>query len=218
MVAKQVKQLKKECFLMKKVPDDKCKWCKGSGREDHYPCPDCEGTGFKHGKQAVAYQDYQIGIMDEWHTVLLDILVETFGFPAKRFIPKDAVNFVMNYFAKEEEAPQKEATRLFMIEELGEDFFLAFRPMCYGHVLKDKRILIYLSLLKPPVSIDNERDYFYSFDNHNYNFNVRTEDCNVFLQQVNAEFIDTGVIQFSKEAWKSFPSTIPLKESIIPIR
>jgi hypothetical protein len=85
-------------------------------------------------------------------------------------------------------------------------------------VLKDKRILIYLSLLKPPEAIANERDYFYGFDNHNYHFNVRADDSDVFLQQVNADFIDTGVFQFSKEVWKSFPSTIPLQESIIPIR
>ena len=33
---------------------ERCKWCGGCGTEsdNHYPCPDCEGTGFVGGKKA----------------------------------------------------------------------------------------------------------------------------------------------------------------------
>ena len=38
---------------------DNCKWCNGRGTEPdgYYPCPDCEGTGMKGGKYALAKLD-----------------------------------------------------------------------------------------------------------------------------------------------------------------
>lgn len=207
---------------MKKVPDDKCKWCDGIGIMKEVslscPCPDCRGTGYKYGQAVVDYQEHQLNIMEAWYTMLLDILVESFGFPEKKFIPKDAIDFVMNYFALEEEAPPKEVLRLFMIEELEEDFFLNFRPLCYGHVLDDGRVLIYLSLPAKPKPMDDKAKFFKGYSNQDYSFYVKKDDSDVFLQHVKAEFVDEGVIQFSKDVWKNFPSSIPLAPYTVFIR
>lgn len=51
---------------MKAVPLDKCKWCNGSGTErahfldTGYSCPDCNGTGYAWGPEAVEYVEYLI--------------------------------------------------------------------------------------------------------------------------------------------------------------
>ena len=51
---------------MKAVPLDKCKWCNGSGTErahfldTGYSCPDCNGTGYAYGPEAVEYVEYLI--------------------------------------------------------------------------------------------------------------------------------------------------------------
>jgi len=40
---------------------EKCKWCNGAGTEDnHLPCPDCEGTGYKYGRAAADEHERQI--------------------------------------------------------------------------------------------------------------------------------------------------------------
>ncbi len=49
---------------MEEVSLEKCKWCNGTGNgashimDTPYPCPDCEGTGYKEGKRAEWYIDY----------------------------------------------------------------------------------------------------------------------------------------------------------------
>ncbi|WP_289141513.1 hypothetical protein [uncultured Brevibacillus sp.] len=51
---------------MQEVSLEKCKWCNGTGNgaahfnDTPYDCPDCEGTGYKHGKKAERYFDFLV--------------------------------------------------------------------------------------------------------------------------------------------------------------
>ena len=57
-------------MTIERVSLEKCKWCNGTGNgashimDTSYPCPDCEGTGYKEGKRAELYLDY---LMEERH-------------------------------------------------------------------------------------------------------------------------------------------------------
>lgn len=196
---------------MKKIPMDNCQWCKGSGREDGYlPCPDCEGTGLKYGREAEQYFDELMDIVCEWNDNLKDILVETFGFPEKRFIPKDVETFVMNYFGSEEKMPPKEEVRTFMLEEIGAEFFTNCRPYVFGHEFSDGRLYVYTSLLSPPEPIWDESKFFKSRESDRFDFLVSSDDALSFLKHTDATELGDGVFAFSKEAWKDFPKSIQL--------
>lgn len=198
---------------MEKIPMDNCEWCKGSGREDgHLPCPDCEGTGYKYGKRAEASMDALLDIMDEWHDTLTAILVEDFGFPEKRFIPKDAVTFVMNYFRNEEKMPPKAEVRTFMLEELEAGFFLKFRPTCYGQKCADGSLRIYTSLMSPPPPVDEDKNVLRGRPSISCDFYVTADDAPSFLRHTDAIQLGNGVFSFSKETWKTFPNSITLHE------
>lgn len=200
---------------MQKVPMDNCKWCKGSGREDGYlPCPDCEGTGYEYGKYAEQYFDRILDNVSEWHDTLLEILVETFGYPEKRFIPKDVVTFVMNYFGSEDKMPSKEAVRSFMLEEIEAGFFNKCRPFGFGHEFSDGRLYVYTSLLSPPEPIWDEKKFFQSQESDTFDFIVSSEDARGFLTHVDATEMGDGVFSFSKEAWENFPKSITLHTTI----
>lgn len=200
---------------MQEIPMDTCKWCNGSGREDGYlPCPDCEGTGYEYGKYAEQYFDRILDTVSVWHETLLEILVETFGYPEKRFIPKDVETFVMNYFSTEEEMPGKEKVRTFMLDEIGVDFFKERRPVCYGHELFDGRLFIYTSLLSPPKPIEKESTFFTSGEAEKFDFIVPSADVVPFLTHVDATHLGGGVFSFSKKAWENFPKTITLHTSL----
>jgi DnaJ-class molecular chaperone len=60
---------------MEEVSLEKCKWCNGTGNgashimDTSYPCPDCEGTGYKEGKRAERYFDY---LMEEKEKELVE--------------------------------------------------------------------------------------------------------------------------------------------------
>ena len=53
---------------MTNISLEECPWCNGSGSttqdgyifSTHYPCPDCEGTGFKYGKRAEKEWERQV--------------------------------------------------------------------------------------------------------------------------------------------------------------
>lgn len=200
---------------MENITTESCNWCRGSGREDgHLPCPDCQGTGYRYGKAAERYFDELMDNMDEWHNTLTDILVETFGYPEKRFIPKDVVTFVMNYFGGEEKMPEKEVVRSFMLDEIGANFFANTRPYGYGHKLSDGRLCLYTSLISPPEPIREEAEFLRSSKMEQVDFIVMSDDAIAFLTHVNELYMSDGVFGFSKEAWKDFPKSIQLHINI----
>lgn len=57
---------------MTNISLEKCPWCNGSGSttqdgyifSTHYPCQDCEGTGFKYGR--VAEKEWERQVEEEW--------------------------------------------------------------------------------------------------------------------------------------------------------
>jgi RecJ-like exonuclease len=57
---------------MTNISLEKCPWCDGSGSttqdgyifSTHYPCPDCEGTGFKYGR--VAEKEWERQVEERW--------------------------------------------------------------------------------------------------------------------------------------------------------
>lgn len=200
---------------MENITMENCNWCRGSGREDgHLPCPDCQGTGYRYGKAAEQYLDELMDNMHEWHETLTDILVETFGYPEKRFIPKDVVTFVMNYFGGEQKAPSKEEVRTFMVEEIGVDFFAKTRPYGYGQKLSDGRLCLYTSLISPPEPILEEAEFLRSPQMEQVDFIIMADNALDFLTHAKALEMSDGVFGFSKEAWKDFPSSIQLHTDI----
>lgn len=199
---------------MNELPLDVCPSCKGNGYDCQMPCFGCEGTGFKYGKGAEAYQEYLLDISFNWHTVLMEILVESFGFPHPLFIPKDAEKFVMNYFARQTPAPPKEEVRQDMLAELGEGFFANFRPFCFGHVLSGNRILVHLSLAEAPESIEDELKFLNQPYGAPFDLFVDSQYAEAFLAHVQPAHVQPGVIQFSKEAWANLPDAIVLEKDL----
>ena len=199
---------------MQKVPDDKCSWCNGSGTGYGLPCPDCEGTGYKYGKAVEAYHEYLMDIVFEWHEHLMNILVESFGYPEKRFIPKETETFVMNYFANEEKAPPpKEEVRQFMLEELESDFFENFRPFGYARIMQTKQVFVYLSLQEPPESLPVRKNGMDAYMFADYDFCVPVRDSEAFLAHIGGEKVADDVIRFHKKVWDSFPKELELTTS-----
>lgn len=48
-----------------KISLQDCKWCNGSGVEfQHYPCPDCQGGGYKGGMDAVELENRILSLYD----------------------------------------------------------------------------------------------------------------------------------------------------------
>ena len=200
---------------MENITMENCNWCRGSGREDgHLPCPDCQGTGYRYGKAAERYLDELMDNMHEWHETLTDILVETFGYPEKRFIPKDVETFVMNYFGGEGKMPPKEEVRTFMLEEIGADFFINCRPHVFGHEFLDGRLYVYTSLMCAPEPIWDEKKFFKSQESEQFDFLVSSDDALSFLKHTDANELGDGVFGFSKEAWKNFPKSINLHTTL----
>ncbi|WP_442637898.1 hypothetical protein [Rossellomorea marisflavi] len=140
------------------VPLDKCKWCKGTGDDGggYSFCPDCEGSGYKHGKQAETYSQYLTDIICDWHITLLDILREEFEFKHDIFIGKKTENFVMSYFTPENLEtihPPREVLAKLLLDELGDASFFDDSRICYGQILQNKKILVYIGK-------DNKPSYF----------------------------------------------------------
>lgn len=199
-----------------KISLDNCIHCNGAGKESdgHYACPDCEGTGYKHGKAAEQYVEHKLDIAFHWHGLMQEILVESFGFTDVKFIPKDADTFLMKYFASEEPAPGKEELRVRMLDELGHTFFHSFRPFCYGHVLSGNRILIYLSLQEAPERIEDEQVFLNQPYGVNLDFYVDSSNYDRFLRYVQPTKVDKTVIQFPKSIWKDLPGDIELQTNM----
>lgn len=117
---------KTNAFTSKGLPADfdaKCEWCVG-GRDEssgHYTCPDCEGTGYKYGRQYLHYEEEELNLMCDLHEHVCLALIEVYGY-AFHFIPNHAIDFCMEYFSFCIGMTYPELKKT-MIEEISETFF-----------------------------------------------------------------------------------------------
>lgn len=124
-------------FTNKEIPPDfdaRCPWCVRDETSRH--CADCEGTGYKYGKQYVEYAEEELDLMCDLHDHVCLALIEVYGY-GFHFIPYDAVNFCMEYFSFCVGMTYPEVKRT-MIEEISETFF-EDKPV-YVYSLKDGSI------------------------------------------------------------------------------
>lgn len=80
---------------------DRCTWCNGSGDDGggYSACPDCESTGYKHGKKAEGYIELEMDKAYELHQTILQVLADHHGFVRKELIPKQVETFVCEYLS-----------------------------------------------------------------------------------------------------------------------
>lgn len=193
---------------MEAVPLDTCTWCNGSGDDGggYGACPDCESTGYKYGRSAEAYIEYEMDIVSDWHTVLKEIVAEEFGYLHPDLIPKPIETFLMNYFvAKPLTAhPPKEEILKIMLDELGStSFFKNHYPVCYGEILKNKRILIYLGLSEPPEGTEEESHFLLKFINNDSDVQISSEHYDEFMSCVDPFFLSDSIVEFDKQKWSN---------------
>lgn len=194
--------------VSKPIPLDSCLECNGAGTCDGFPCYACNQTGYQYGEAAMNYAEEVMDLAFQWYELFLEILVDSYGFPERIFIPQDATTFLMNYFSKEGVAPpSKEILQQEMREELGLDFFETFRPLCFARTASTGRIFIYLSLMEAPQPTKemNELD-----EQTRSDFRISASDAKAFMEYVQPDYLGGGVFSFSKSVWNDFPDTIHL--------
>lgn len=191
---------------MKAVPLDKCTWCNGSGDDGggYGACPDCESTGYKYGRSAEAYIEYEMDIVFNWNTVLTEIVAEEFGYLHLDLIPKQIETFLMDYFVEKPlmAHPPKDEILKIMLDELGStSFFKNHYPVCYGEILKSKRILIYLGRSEPPEETKEKSPFL--LINKDSDVQIPPEHYDEFMSCIDPFFLSDTIIEFHKEKWSN---------------